>query len=339
MNAKKTGALIAVLRKQKGLTQSELAEKIGVTNKAVSRWETGRGYPDVETLPDLAFVLDVSVQELLDGEYIDQASSITEEQSLVSICQFAGQQKRRLSRKIYFLLAVLLALSFIWLFPRFVGLYRSVMGSERCVIAEDYKSLTFCGNQYIPLPMNGYECSVGSCVVAEARVTGNSFFAKLLFGDSLYEVKGVADYEIVYLQTEYDNIISNYYVLASKYAEFYAMLINGDYSHYYAEFYCEDQCLVQLPLNAAMVGALDTAVGSPTDYHRGSVDKWAEILLYEENHIFYRLAGELVFEEQAYYWCPSVYSAERNGCYGMGYKYYLIPQKYAEIMDGLLCYD
>jgi DNA-binding XRE family transcriptional regulator len=51
MDAKKTGELIAALRKEKGWSQTELAERLGVTNKAVSRWETGRGYPDVEFCP------------------------------------------------------------------------------------------------------------------------------------------------------------------------------------------------------------------------------------------------------------------------------------------------
>ena len=64
MNLKKTGAFLSSLRKEQGLTQSELAEKLGVTDKAVSRWETGRGFPDVAILPVLAKALQVSVAEL-----------------------------------------------------------------------------------------------------------------------------------------------------------------------------------------------------------------------------------------------------------------------------------
>lgn len=69
MNPFKTGELISKQRKKLKMTQQELAEKLGVTNKAISRWETGRGYPDVEMIPLLADCLNLSVEELLSGEY------------------------------------------------------------------------------------------------------------------------------------------------------------------------------------------------------------------------------------------------------------------------------
>ena len=64
----KVGKLIATLRLEKGLSQSELGLKLGVTNKAVSRWETGRGYPDTALLLPLAAILEITVDELLKGE-------------------------------------------------------------------------------------------------------------------------------------------------------------------------------------------------------------------------------------------------------------------------------
>lgn len=65
-----TGAIIKRLRENKKLTQEELAEKIFVTSKAVSKWETGKGFPDVGLLESLGKALDVSVIELLSGEDI-----------------------------------------------------------------------------------------------------------------------------------------------------------------------------------------------------------------------------------------------------------------------------
>ncbi len=62
-----TGAMIKRLREQKKLTQAELADKIFVTDKAVSKWETGRGYPDISLIEPLTKALDVSVIELLSG--------------------------------------------------------------------------------------------------------------------------------------------------------------------------------------------------------------------------------------------------------------------------------
>ena len=63
---KKTmGAMIAELRKQQGMTQMELAGKMGVTDKAVSKWERDLSCPDINSLPDLAEILGVSVDELM----------------------------------------------------------------------------------------------------------------------------------------------------------------------------------------------------------------------------------------------------------------------------------
>lgn len=65
-----TGAMIKCLREQKKMTQAELAEKIFVTDKAVSKWETGRGYPDISLVESLSKALDVSIIELLSGENV-----------------------------------------------------------------------------------------------------------------------------------------------------------------------------------------------------------------------------------------------------------------------------
>lgn len=69
MNADKTGKIIAERRKAKGLTQKALAEQLGVTNKAVSKWETGQGMPDISMVTELSRILEISADELLNGEY------------------------------------------------------------------------------------------------------------------------------------------------------------------------------------------------------------------------------------------------------------------------------
>ena len=70
MNRYITGAVIRKLRESKRMTQEELAEKIFVSGKAVSKWETGQGFPDISLLEPLAGALDISVIELLSGEDI-----------------------------------------------------------------------------------------------------------------------------------------------------------------------------------------------------------------------------------------------------------------------------
>lgn len=68
MDSKKVGSFISELRKQKGYTQTTLAEILNVSNRTVSKWENGDGYPDITILPEIAKTLGVTVDELLNGE-------------------------------------------------------------------------------------------------------------------------------------------------------------------------------------------------------------------------------------------------------------------------------
>lgn len=72
-----TGNVIKNLREKKKLTQEELAEKINVTGKAVSKWETGQGFPDISLVEPLAKALDISVIELLSGECIQNKNRVS----------------------------------------------------------------------------------------------------------------------------------------------------------------------------------------------------------------------------------------------------------------------
>ena len=71
MDQVKIGKFIAALRKEKGLTQEKLGEKLGVTNKTVSRWENGNYMPDVEMLSLLSNEFDVSINEIISGERLN----------------------------------------------------------------------------------------------------------------------------------------------------------------------------------------------------------------------------------------------------------------------------
>ena len=75
MNQEKIGKFIAQCRKEKNITQQELAEKIGVTNKSISRWENGKNMPDYSILKELCNILDIDVNELLSGEKIKEKTN------------------------------------------------------------------------------------------------------------------------------------------------------------------------------------------------------------------------------------------------------------------------
>ncbi|MBD5083460.1 MAG: helix-turn-helix transcriptional regulator [Clostridiales bacterium] len=73
---KNFSSFIAELRKEQNLTQKELADRIGVSDKAVSRWENGKNYPDIEIMQSLGEIFHVSVSELLQGERLEQKAVI-----------------------------------------------------------------------------------------------------------------------------------------------------------------------------------------------------------------------------------------------------------------------
>ena len=74
MNQYVTGAVIRELREKNKMTQVQLAEKIGVSDKTVSKWETAKGYPDITLLEPIAEVFKISVTELISGNTVHNAN-------------------------------------------------------------------------------------------------------------------------------------------------------------------------------------------------------------------------------------------------------------------------
>lgn len=91
MNTYVTGSTIRQLRENRNMTQAELAEKIGVSSKTVSKWETAKGLPDISLLQPLALALGISVIELMNGEHIrNQNTSANMLRSQFYICPICG---------------------------------------------------------------------------------------------------------------------------------------------------------------------------------------------------------------------------------------------------------
>ena len=113
MDKEKTGQLIAQLRKDKGLTQKQLAEALNVTDKAVSKWERGLSFPDISMLEPIAEILDISIMEILAGARQDKNETMTLEDASKMIkesVELGDEQirhKKEMSRVIIILLVVL----------------------------------------------------------------------------------------------------------------------------------------------------------------------------------------------------------------------------------------
>lgn len=99
MDMQKFGKFLAELRKEKNLTQDELGEKIGVTNKTISRWENGNYLPPVDLLQILSKLFDVSLNELISGERFDgeHYKKNAEEFMVTSLIKKQKEAKKRLA--------------------------------------------------------------------------------------------------------------------------------------------------------------------------------------------------------------------------------------------------
>ena len=102
MNQLKIGKFIADCRKEQNLTQSQLAEKLNITDRAVSKWETGRAMPDSSLMLDLCEILGITVTDLLNGERVEgDRPDITEAQLLEAVKEKQEADKRLLGIEIF----------------------------------------------------------------------------------------------------------------------------------------------------------------------------------------------------------------------------------------------
>ena len=97
MNQIKTGQFIKACRKEKALTQREVAEKLNISEKTVSKWETGNGLPEVGLMLPLCELLEISVNELLSGERLDEKKYFEKaEQNIMSLIKEKAEAKKKL---------------------------------------------------------------------------------------------------------------------------------------------------------------------------------------------------------------------------------------------------
>lgn len=120
MDAVTTGKFIFMLRKDAGMNQKQLSAKLNVTDKAISRWETGKGFPDVQSLLALSAVFNVSVNELLTGERITaETYSEISEKTIVSVIESSEKKNHSIKRLITILSGTVLLLFLAMLFFAF----------------------------------------------------------------------------------------------------------------------------------------------------------------------------------------------------------------------------
>ena len=103
MDLMKTGRLLQELRKEKGITQEELAEKVGVARRTVSRWETGNNMPDLDILIELSDLYDVDLREILNGERKSEKMNEELKETVLQIADYSNEEKTRLLQRMHWL--------------------------------------------------------------------------------------------------------------------------------------------------------------------------------------------------------------------------------------------
>ena len=97
MDLVKTGAFLRELRKEKNITQEELAEKMGVARRTVSRWETGANMPDMDILIDISDFYGVDLREILDGERKSKQMDKEIKETVLKVAEYENEGKKRSS--------------------------------------------------------------------------------------------------------------------------------------------------------------------------------------------------------------------------------------------------
>lgn len=99
MNQERIGKFISELRKKNNMTQEQLAEAIGVTNKSISRWENGKTMPDISMLKDLSNKLNCTIPELLNGRKMTQQELIELKETIDNLIDYQASQQIKNDRK------------------------------------------------------------------------------------------------------------------------------------------------------------------------------------------------------------------------------------------------
>ena len=106
MDQQKIGRFLKELRKEKELTQEQLAEILNVSGRSVSRWETGNNMPDISLLVELADFYDVSISEIINGERKSETMNENEKEMALSLSDYAEEINKKIQKRLFWLTIV-----------------------------------------------------------------------------------------------------------------------------------------------------------------------------------------------------------------------------------------
>lgn len=202
MDPVKFGSYLKTLRKEKGLTQEQLAEMLGVTNRSVSRWETGANLPDIDVIITLSEFYDADIRDLLNGEKrtaehhtaerSDEKMLAEEKEVIVKAAEYGSEKERGLTRKVFFAVLTGIAALAISLFAAF-KLLNNAKGSGVILFAAVISFTVYCIVLQIPQSHRstyGYLVTLISGFVAV--IVSNAAVLLLFFATGDYHNYGIA---------------------------------------------------------------------------------------------------------------------------------------------------
>lgn len=213
MNNQDFGKFISTLRKEKGLTQKELGEKLNLTDKAISRWENGKSYPDIEMFERIGNELGVSISELI------ACKRIQTQQEAVSITEkaYIGEVKyRNKTKKVFIVILIILVLFILFRTIATNVLYSNLERycyNNNYFISEDYECIYY-DNGYgdcetykrmkveNPGKSGNEQYGVG-VYIGNVAVKDASLLLKSFLDDNMYIVYSDADRTIIRLDNDF----------------------------------------------------------------------------------------------------------------------------------------
>lgn len=106
MDLKKIGSFLKELRKEKGITQEELAEMLYVSGRTVSRWETGTNMPDISLLVDIAEIFDVSIPEIINGERKNEIMEKEVKETVLKLSDYTETINQKIKGRLFVLTVI-----------------------------------------------------------------------------------------------------------------------------------------------------------------------------------------------------------------------------------------
>lgn len=151
MNQVKIGKTLKELRKAKGLTQEELAQKFYVTDRSVSRWETGSNLPDISVLIELADFYDVDIREIIDGEIKNIKMDEDLKDTLMKVADYESEDRKKFLKRVSYLF---------------------LAGIAGCLIYPIFDTLGLSGPLYEFIEGAGLGVGCGMCIIGFLLASG-----------------------------------------------------------------------------------------------------------------------------------------------------------------------